>query len=227
MARTRAGLPALRATGTATQTFMEGIRLMNKGRAGPEQMAKGVALVREAAGAGCLDAQTCMGQFCADGIGGTPRDMSESMRWFEKAGEAGHASANYNLGVLKLNGRGVPQDKRTAAKHFKAAGEAGHQDSMTNLAMMLVKGDGLPRDLQLGAQWLVKAAKTGNTMEELMDNVQSGNLDTETKLKLSEHIEKLRDVNWDKPYENTAAAVGSAGSAATSPAGDVIDVDST
>lgn len=173
---------------------------MNRGKAPPVEMAKGVRLVHEAAEGGCLEAQTTLGCFYAEGYAGVQKDMGTAMRWFEEAAAAGDVSANFNIGVLKLHGNGVPQNKFEAAKHFRVAGEGGNVDAMTNLAMMLVHGDGIPRDMQMGAQWLVKAAQKGGYLEELMDRIANGNLDTETSIKLQEMIEKLRDVNKENPF---------------------------
>lgn len=174
--------------------------LMRGGRSSPEQLAMGVRLVHEAADAGCLDAQTTLGCFYAEGFAGVPRNMGTAVRWFEIAAKAGDARAAFNLGIFKLQGNGVPMDKPGAGRLFKQAGEAGNVDAMINLATMLVKGDGIPRDLQLGAQWLVKSAQSGGKMEELVDKIQRGSLDNETAIKLTQMIEKLRDVNKENPF---------------------------
>lgn len=163
-------------------------------------MYKAINMVNQAAEQGCVEAQTTLGCFYAEGAFGLRRDMNMAMRWFEEAGNGGDADANFNLGVLKLQGQGIPQNKFEAAKHFRLAGERGHETAMTNLAMMLIKGDGIPRDMQLGAQWLIKAAQKGNYLDELMEKISTGNLDTETAIQLQEMIEKLRTVNKDNPF---------------------------
>jgi hypothetical protein len=39
-----------------------------------------------------------------------PQDHAKAVRWYRKAAEQGHASAQYNLGVSYQEGEGVPQD---------------------------------------------------------------------------------------------------------------------
>jgi len=174
--------------------------LLNKGKCSPEDMHRAIRLVSEAAELGCVEAQTTFGCFHADGAFGLPRDMNKAVRWFEEAADNGDIDASFNLGVLKLHGQGIPQNKFEAAKHFRVAGEGGHEDAMANLAMMLVKGDGIPRDMQLGAQWLIKAAQKGDYLEDLMNKIATGNLDTESAIKLQEMIEKLRNINKENPF---------------------------
>ena len=47
------------------------------------------------------------------------------MKWYTLAAEQGHASAQYNLGFMYNNGRGVPQDDKTAVKWHTLAAEQG------------------------------------------------------------------------------------------------------
>lgn len=94
----------------------------------------------------------------------------------------------------------MPQDKKGAALYFRKAADKGSQSSMENLAMMLIRGDGVPKDMQLGAQWLVKAAQQGDYLEELVEKIHTGSLDSETKIKLSGMIDKLRDINAKNPF---------------------------
>ena len=47
---------------------------------------------------------------------GVPRDDAESVKWYRKAAEQGHASALTALGLSYANGRGVPRDEAEAVK---------------------------------------------------------------------------------------------------------------
>ena len=42
--------------------------------------------------------------------GGVPQDYSEAAAWYRQAAEQGHANAQFNLGWMYANGRGVPQE---------------------------------------------------------------------------------------------------------------------
>ncbi len=46
----------------------------------------------------------------ADGYGVVTND-AEAARWYRLAAEQGNAKAQYNLGIMYVNGEGVPQDR--------------------------------------------------------------------------------------------------------------------
>ena len=48
--------------------------------------------------------------------------------------EQGNANAQYNLGNMYNEGKGVPQDYKEAAKWWKLAAEQGHEEAQYNLA---------------------------------------------------------------------------------------------
>ncbi len=66
----------------------------------------------------------------------------------------GNAVAEFRLGWLYLNGRGVPQDYHLAAKWFYDAAVAGQGDAQYQLGMLYNKGKGVPRDYVLAYMWL-------------------------------------------------------------------------
>jgi uncharacterized protein len=45
---------------------------------------------------------------------GVSRDDALALQWFRRAAERGFADAEYNLGVLYFQGRGVTKDERQA-----------------------------------------------------------------------------------------------------------------
>jgi len=57
---------------------------------------------------------------------GVTQDFSQSAKWFRKAAEQSERTAQYNLGVLYDQGRGVPKDPAEALKWFKLAATQGH-----------------------------------------------------------------------------------------------------
>jgi len=196
--RSRAALLAARAT--PDELFMQAVRMSQGGNAPPDEMKKAIGFLHEAAELGHVEAQSNLGAFYAEGFGGLPRDFQMAQKWFGAAAAAGNPDAMYNLGMMKFNGLGEPQDKRGAAKLYKIAAEGGNPAAMEDLAQMFLKGDGIPKDMQEGAKWLVQAAQAGGYLEDLVSRIQEGNLDTETSIKLSEMIEKLRDINRENPY---------------------------
>ncbi|HHW5018725.1 TPA: tetratricopeptide repeat protein, partial [Haemophilus influenzae] len=60
--------------------------------------------------------------------------------------EQGNAKAQYNLGVMYGNGRGVKQDYFKAVNWYRKAAEQGHADAQLNLGYMYEKGRGVKQD---------------------------------------------------------------------------------
>ena len=50
-----------------------------------------------------------MGSMYGNGWG-VPQDNAEAVKWYRRAAEQGHTSAQFHLGVMYSMGRGVPQD---------------------------------------------------------------------------------------------------------------------
>ena len=50
-----------------------------------------------------------------------PQDAAEAVRWYRLAADQGHASAQYNLGLMYGDGQGVPQDNVEAHMWFNLA----------------------------------------------------------------------------------------------------------
>ena len=60
--------------------------------------------------------------------------------------EAGDAVAQYNLGVMYVNGQGVPQDNEQAVQWFRAAAEQGLADPQDQLGLMYIHGRGVAQN---------------------------------------------------------------------------------
>ena len=59
---------------------------------------------------------------------------------------AGDAGAQYNLGGMYLNGRGVPQDYDEALRWFRRAADQGFAGAQSDLGFMYATGRGVPQD---------------------------------------------------------------------------------
>jgi TPR repeat protein len=70
-------------------------------------------------------------------------DQSTSVELTRKQAEKGNSTAQYNLGLIYHDGRGVGENFREAAKWFKAAAENGLADAQYNLGLMLALGQGV------------------------------------------------------------------------------------
>ena len=76
--------------------------------------------------------------------------------------EAGDPVAQYNLGLLYLDGHGVPQSMMEAANWFRRAAEQDYAQAQHNLGAMYGSGQGVKRDYVQAYKWLNICAAKGN-----------------------------------------------------------------
>ena len=65
------------------------------------------------------------------------------MARYREAAKQGCAAAQYNLGVMYKNGRGVKQDDAQAVAWFRKAAEQGNTDAQKELGRMYATGRGV------------------------------------------------------------------------------------
>ena len=73
-------------------------------------------------------------------------DFETALREWVPLAEQGHATAQFNLGLLYANGQGVPQDFAEAVKWTRLAAEQGQVSAQYNLGLMYANGEGVPQD---------------------------------------------------------------------------------
>jgi TPR repeat protein len=100
-----------------------------------------------------------------------PQDYTKALFWYTKAAEQGHASAQYNLGVMYDNSVGVPEDDATAVIWYTKAAEQGDASAQNNLGIMYDNGVGVPEDNVSAYMWWNLAAALGN--ENAKNNKES------------------------------------------------------
>ncbi|MCB1885303.1 MAG: sel1 repeat family protein [Geminicoccaceae bacterium] len=76
----------------------------------------------------------------------------------------GVVEAEYQLGRLYEDGKGVPQDDAVAADWFQRGADAGDAPSMRELGLKYVRGQGVGRDLDRGLGLLAAAAGKGDLL---------------------------------------------------------------
>jgi TPR repeat protein len=89
-------------------------------------------------------------------------DYPTALRLIRPFAEQGVARAQYNLGVMYNEGRGVAQDYVEAIKWYGKAAEQGYSDAEYNLGVMYETGHGVPQDFTAAANWYRKAADQGD-----------------------------------------------------------------
>ncbi len=85
-------------------------------------------------------------------------DYASAVEEWRPLAENGHATAQYQLGILYYRGEGVVQDDRKAAIWFEKAAEAGDADAQFNLALMYLHGRGVPQNFVRAHMWFSLAA---------------------------------------------------------------------
>lgn len=92
---------------------------------------------------------------------GSDGDLAEAARWYRKAVDQGLREAQFNLGLMYDNGKGVEQDLAVVAKWYRQAANQGLKEAQFNLGVMYDVGEGVPRDYAVAASWHREAAGQG------------------------------------------------------------------
>jgi TPR repeat protein/tRNA A-37 threonylcarbamoyl transferase component Bud32 len=90
------------------------------------------------------------------------KSYAEAFELARPAAERGDREAQFILGWLSYNGRGVDRSEETAASWFQKAAGQNHVLAQLNLAAMYEAGIGVPRSDEQAFNWYRKAADLGN-----------------------------------------------------------------
>ncbi len=97
------------------------------------------------------------------GFGGTPRDMAQACKWYERAYDVGHLAAAKTLGDIYLAGDGVPADPARAVRYYRKAADYGLPAAQVALARLIDTGQaGLKRDPAMALDLYRAAARHRN-----------------------------------------------------------------
>ena len=89
-------------------------------------------------------------------------DYSTAAREFTPLANQGDEVAQYNLGLMYYNGKGVPQDYAEAARLYRLAADQGYAKAQNNLAVMYEMGHGLKQDNVMAHMWYNLASANGS-----------------------------------------------------------------
>jgi uncharacterized protein len=101
---------------------------------GPPDTDPRRALLVKAAELGLTEAQRDLGCYYAIGEGGFPLDLRLGRLWYSRAAESGHADAQYNYGLMVINGEGGPADLNEGLAWIRRAAEQGDESARDVLA---------------------------------------------------------------------------------------------
>ena len=93
---------------------------------------------------------------------GVVANKLEAARWYRKAAEQGHSSAQHSLGIRYTRGEGVDQDHVEAVRWYRKAAEQGHSSAQHSLGIRYTRGEGVDQDHVEAVRWYRKAAEQGH-----------------------------------------------------------------
>lgn len=109
-----------------------------------------------------LCSQTLSADFKA-GVAAYKRgDFEAALRAWRPLAEQGNPNAQFNLGLMYNNGKGVPKDDVEAMKWYRMAAEQGYANAQFNLGFMYDSGQGVPEDDVEAVKWYRMAAEQGH-----------------------------------------------------------------
>ena len=90
------------------------------------------------------------------------KDYKTSYNLILPLAEKGFAKAQYNLGVMYGNGKGVAKDYSKAIKWWNHAANQGSGEAQYNLGVMYEEGKGVNKNLKKAADWYQLASNQGH-----------------------------------------------------------------
>eukprot|EP01126_Amoeba_proteus_P062262 TRINITY_DN8436_c0_g1_i5.p1 TRINITY_DN8436_c0_g1~~TRINITY_DN8436_c0_g1_i5.p1 ORF type:complete len:597 (-),score=85.17 TRINITY_DN8436_c0_g1_i5:52-1842(-) len=102
-------------------------------------------------------------------------DSDKVMKWYNMAADQGNAFAQFNIGSLYDNGRGVTQDYTKAMEWYIKASDQGHALAQFKIGYLYDNGRGVTQDYTKAMEWYIKAADKAHpsaqfTIGHLYDN---------------------------------------------------------
>ena len=86
------------------------------------------------------------------------QDQAEAVQLYRLAAEQGIAGAQFRLGVVYAEGRGVAQDDKESVRWFRLAAEQGDAEAQGGLGLAYSAGRGVPQDFVASHMWMTLAA---------------------------------------------------------------------
>ena len=94
-------------------------------------------------------------------------DYAKAAEIWRPLAEKGDAAAQYRLGTLYAEGKGVAQDDKEAFKWFQRAAEKGDASAQYNVGASYAAGVGVAKDETEAAKWFRRAAEQGMPFAQL------------------------------------------------------------
>lgn len=109
-----------------------------------------------------IEAQFLLARAYQNGWGDMDPDPALAYRHMRIAAEGGEARAQWYVGMMLLNGRGVAADQPEAYQFVRMSADAGHLPGMISTAVMLATAEGVAEDDVEARLWYQRAAEQGS-----------------------------------------------------------------
>jgi len=88
-------------------------------------------------------------------------NFSQALGIWKPKAEQGDVVAQFFVGQLFREGKGVPQNFREAAQWYQRAADGGHAGAQNNLGYLYANGMGVPQSNEIAYKWMLLAASAG------------------------------------------------------------------
>jgi uncharacterized protein len=109
---------------------------------------------------------TCLALNAADFVAGVEAyqkgDYATALKEWRPLAEQGGSAAQFNLGLMYYDGKGVPQDYGQAAVWFERSADRDYGKAQRDLGEMYAIGQGVKRDYVQAYKWLNLCAAKGD-----------------------------------------------------------------
>lgn len=165
-------------------------QMIVRDRPGERGLEEAKPYFQRAAEAGLADAQYAMSQIEARGTAGIEGNDTEARRWLELAAKQNYDTAQFDLGLWMIEGRGGARDQAEGFGWLLRAAQSGNVASQNQVAKLYMQGIGVEPDTLSAASWYMLARRAGLS-DPLMEDFLDGLTDQELKAAL-ERANRLR-----------------------------------
>lgn len=95
------------------------------------------------------------------------KDYLKAVQVWRPLAQAGDSDAQYRLGVMYAEGKGVAPNDAEAALWFERSAEQGNASAQYNLGASYAEGVGVRKDMEAAAKWFRRAADQGIVLAQL------------------------------------------------------------
>lgn len=93
-------------------------------------------------------------------------DYATALQEWQPLADQGQAVAQYQIGLLYANGKGVTKDDAKARQWYEKAAIQGHTEAQVNLGVLLMYARGGQQDYKMAVYYLRLAANKGNDLAQ-------------------------------------------------------------